>query len=214
LQKFLDILQEDATAQVITIEQINNLRDAITANMVGVIAHLHKKYPGVINLENLLSTKEIRDHFVSNNENIARRLEWALYRKFQKEGLVPPRLKNTIFLREDMRENRLGIVHFIKTENTSGQCPYCGVNTPMSERQNDKFGGEHFYKCRRNQNCGFSTKDNRRPPLEKICDSDDVAAYNIAKTKFDNLPPKSQNKSRRSKQSSTSRRRQKRHKNR
>jgi hypothetical protein len=182
LQKYLDALRKDPTFQENTIEQINHLRDAITANMVGIIAFLHEKYPAIINLENLHKDSDIQRHFSSNNENIARRLEWALYRKFQKIGLVPPNLKQTIFLKEGSQNslNHFGIIHFVKTEKTSGNCPFCEVNVPGPQRNKDKFE-EHAYICRNNKEyCGFTTK-NPKTPLEKINDSDSVAAYNIAK---------------------------------
>jgi hypothetical protein len=185
LQNYLDNLRnDDATlTEETTINKVNHLRDAITANMVGVIAHLFETYPGIINLENLHSQNDIARHFNASNENIARRLEWSLYKKFQKTGLVPPRLRETIFLRENeidgAKLNNFGIIHFIPTQNTSAQCPYCGETTSMQQRNKDKFA-LHAYICRKNpNNCGFDT---RKPllPLTPITDSDQVAAYNIA----------------------------------
>jgi transposase-like protein len=186
LQEYLNSLKKDGLMQEHTIQQINNLRDAITANMVGIISFLHEKYPAIINLENLQTKKHIDNHRTKNEESIARRLEWALYRKFQKKGLVPPNLKQTIFLREDSTNplNQFGIIHFIPTEKTSSNCPYCKESTPMEKRKNDKFNGEHFYKCHTNKNCGFSTKDNRKNPLEQIDNSDSVASYNISQQKI------------------------------
>lgn len=53
-KKYLQTLDRKNTkTDVITIEKINHLRDAITANMVGIIAHLQKQYPGIIALENM-----------------------------------------------------------------------------------------------------------------------------------------------------------------
>lgn len=181
LQEYLEKLRVDISFNETTIEQINNLRDSIAANMVGVVAFLFNQYPAIINLENLFKDEGIQKHFSSNNENIARRLEWALYRKFQKLGLVPPNLKQTIFLKE-YKENPLcqfGVINFVKTEKTSGDCPFCGEAVSMKQRQNDKFK-EHAYICRNNKNCNFNTND-PCSPLEKIDNSDSVAAYNIAK---------------------------------
>ncbi len=187
LQGYLEQLRQDPTFQENTIEEINHLRDAITANMVGIIAFLHEKYPAIINLENLHSKANIQRHFNSNNENIARRLEWALYRKFQKKGLVPPNLKQTIFLRESIAANskihNFGIIQFVETGGTSGNCPYCGVNVSGKQRKKDKFV-EHAYICRNNKMCKFTTK-NPKYPLEVIDNSDSVAAYNIAKLGFE-----------------------------
>ncbi|MFA5211059.1 MAG: hypothetical protein WC414_00965 [Patescibacteria group bacterium] len=180
LQEYLENLRQNVTAKNISIKQINNLRDAITSNMVGIIAFLFDQYPAIINLENLHSVEEIHRHFSKNNENIARRLEWALYRKFQKIGLVPPNLKQTIFLKENEKKllNQFGIIHFVKTEKTSGNCPFCGENVSLKQRQKDKFV-EHVYICK-NENCNFNTKLSKFP-LEKIDNSDSVASYNIAK---------------------------------
>ena len=189
LQEYLDKLRADITPEEgVSVEKINHLRDAITANMIGIIAFLFEKYPGIINLENLHSKDQIERHFSNNNENIARRLEWSLYKKFQKSGLVPPKLRQTVFLRENETEegkklNQFGIIHFVPTKNTSANCPYCGVSVPMKQREKDKFE-HHAYICRNNsQNCGFDTR-NPKQPFEYIKNSDDVAAYNIAKSKI------------------------------
>ena len=81
------------------IENINHLRDALVANMVGVIMHLQKRYPGIVILEDL-NMALIQKHFQQLNVNISRRLEFALYRKFQSLGQVPPHLKDLIQRRE------------------------------------------------------------------------------------------------------------------
>lgn len=181
LQEYLEMLRTDSNRQEISIDEINHLRDAIAANMVGIIALLFKQFPSIINMENLHQENDIQRHFTSNNENIARRLEWALYRKFQKEGRVPPNLKQTIFLKDSKENllNQFGIIHFIPTKDTSADCPYCGTKVEMGQREQDKFN-EHAYICRNNPYCAFTTK-NPKFPLEQIDNSDNVAAYNIAK---------------------------------
>jgi len=175
LQDYLDYLRADNLAkEYISIEKINHLRDAITANMVGIIAFLFKQYPGIINLENLVET-----HSKKNNENIERRLEWSLYKKFQKFGLVPPQLRQTVLLRkgkeEDNQCNQLGIIHFVPEKDTSARCPFCGNTMSMSVRKEDKFK-YHNFVC---DKCGFDTQ---KPgaPFNFIKNSDDIAAYNIA----------------------------------
>lgn len=189
LQAYLDKLRSsESFEEDISIEKINHLRDAITSNMVGIIAFLFTEYPGIINLENLHSRENIEKNWRKNNEDISRRLEWGLYKKFQKIGLVPPRLRQTVLLRENETErqeklNQFGIIHFIPTEKTSARCPYCGENTPMKQRNEDKFK-LHAYICRSNEeNCGFDTRE-PKSPLEFIKNSDDVAAYNIAKKRL------------------------------
>ncbi len=188
LQEYLDDLRGDRKMEKTSIDRINNLRDAITANMVGIIAYLFEKYPGIINLENMHTKEHIDNQFRQNNESIARRLEWSLYKKFQKFGLVPPQLRQTIFLRdkddkEDTSEklNQFGIIHFVPIADTSANCPYCGIKSDSKKRKELKWDGHH-YLCT-NGKCSFNTKDNKKVPLEKIDNSDAVASYNIAKSK-------------------------------
>ncbi len=105
LNSYLNQLRQKDNSHTPTILQINHLRDAITANMLGVICLLQKKYPGFVLLEDL--TKQQMDkHFFDHNENIARRLESALYSKFQTMGLAPPHIKDIIRLREESRKRQ------------------------------------------------------------------------------------------------------------
>ena len=112
LQDYLDaLLREQAkptgavNKQVPPIDKINHLRDALVANMVGVIMHLQKHYPGIVILEDL-DMDSIQDHFQRLNINISRRLEFALYRKFQSLGKAPPHIKDLIQRRERLHEKR------------------------------------------------------------------------------------------------------------
>ena len=106
LQGYLDTLLRKqakpsgaANKHVPPIEKINHLRDALVANMVGVIMHLQQKYPGIVMLEDL-DMDLLQEHFQALNIDISRRLEFALYRKFQSLGKVPPHLKDLIQRRE------------------------------------------------------------------------------------------------------------------
>ncbi len=156
-----------------TILQINNLRDAITANMVGVICHLQKTYPGFVILEDL-SSKTVETHFAEHNENISRRLENALYNKFQTLGLVPPHVKDIIRLREDIRKkqnnnkkqqqgqegsirsSQIGTIIFTDETNTSKNCPYCEEKQNRKEGVDEKFQ-QHRFICGDGCPCGFDT---------------------------------------------------------
>ena len=160
------------------LEKINHLRDSIAANMIGVIKFLHDKFPAKrIALENLDEphpTEKIRFtdfHFLNqSNQHISRRLEWALYRKFQNEGLVPPNVKETILLKDEFKQTQFGIVQFVETKGTSSDCPNCDFC-------NGKSKGH--YKCK---SCGFSsTEKGDKKGLVPLTDSDKVAAYNVAK---------------------------------
>ena len=159
------------------VEKVNHLRDALTANMIGVIKFLHDRFPAKrISLENLdeprpnQEIKSIDAHFNQSNQNISRRLEWALYRKFQSEGSVPPSIKQTILLKHEFKQTQFGIVQFVETKGTSSNCPNCNTN-------NGKSKGH--YTCKE---CGFSSRKNGdKKGLIPLTDSDKVAAYNVAK---------------------------------
>ena len=162
-----------------SIQKINHLRDAITANMVGVICHLQKTHKGFVVLEDL-EKETIEEHFFNYNANISRRLENALYNKFQSLGLVPPHVKDIIRLRENIRErqkeeavkfssSQIGAIVFVDKENTSRNCPYCEktqtkalwnetIKEPSDrEKTADKWRkrkGKNRFFCKA---CGFDT---------------------------------------------------------
>ncbi len=173
---------QSKTIQEVSMDNINALRNTITANIVGIIKYLFNKYPGVINMENLMAdTGGV--HSDKNPENIERQLEWGLYRSFQKLGLVPPRIRSKIFLQKNMKEKRFGVMHFVPTKETSARCPRCLTKAEVAKREADKWG-EHAFECT-NANCGFSTKDvTCRFEFVPVKNSDDVAACNIANPKF------------------------------
>lgn len=112
MQHYLDALLVEqakptgaANKHVPPIEKINHLRDALVANMVGVIMYLQQRYPGIVMLEDL-DMDLIQEHFQALNIDISRRLEFALYRKFQSLGKVPPHLKDLIQRRERLHVKR------------------------------------------------------------------------------------------------------------
>lgn len=161
--------KEDHTPTVL---QINHLRNALAANMVGIISHLQKKYPGFIVLEDL-DKYNLEREFLKNNIIIHRKLENALYNKFQSLGLVPPHVKDIIRLREEMRKkqnksqnksqnppssSQIGSIVFVDKSNTSRSCPYCGTKhcgtkQDREDWQDEKFRQERFI-C---DACGFDT---------------------------------------------------------
>ena len=212
LRFYLDSLKRSNNSEhTPSILKINHLRDAITANMVGVICFLQKKYSGFIILEDL-DKKIIDKHFFQHEENISRRLENALYNKFQSLGLVPPHVKDIIQLRESYRENRdknksgledkklsqIGAICFVPEKNTSKNCPYC--EKPADKNDDLKFR-QHRFLCDENS-CSFDTyyfnknyTEDPKPKIDEskkktefeiikdIDDPDKVAAFNIAKKK-------------------------------
>ena len=112
LQKYVtDLLRERSEPSglgnhhVPPISRINHLRDALVANMLGVISHLQQHYPGIVVLEDL-KKDTINKHFQDLNIDISRPLERALYRKFQTLGQVPPHLKGVTQLREKIHADQ------------------------------------------------------------------------------------------------------------
>ena len=174
LKKYLlQLSANNAVEDIESVQKINNLRDAITANMIGVIYFLQTIYPGRIGLENLGQEEHDR-HLVQSNENVSRRLEWALYRKLQTSSFVPPNIKQSILVRKECRVMQFGIVQYIDPENTSKICPRCG-NIYKKTRGH--------YMCEKTS-CGFSSRDNRLE-FDSLDDSDKVAAYNVARRVLD-----------------------------
>ena len=150
LQVYLKSLDENNKFEDLeTIKKIDHLRDAITSNMVWIIHFLMiiKWYFWKIVLENLDEYKNQKEpiqgwketwniekmidwHFYQSNTDISRRLEWSLYRKFQWTSyneiwLVPPEIKQSVFLKDDFWINKFGIIEFVKVWWTSATCPYC-----------------------------------------------------------------------------------------
>ena len=185
LQKYLDdLLQEKVkptgavNKHVPPIEKINHLRDALVANMVGVIMYLQQDYPGIVMLEDL-DMEKIEEHFQQLNINISRRLEFALYRKFQSLGKAPPHLKDLIQRRERIHAKRkqeideaadkqyrskknfssqIGAIIFVDEYNTSKNCPYCGESISWKSNIADKLKfKQHRFSCGKENSCGFDT---------------------------------------------------------
>ena len=201
---YLNQLKQDDDNHTPSITSINHLRDALIANMVGVVCFLQKKYPGFIIMEDL--EKNIIDgHRFQHEENISRRLENALYNKFQALGLIPPHVKDIISLREQSIKNKqkkieqIGAIIFVPKEDTSKKCPYCEKVT--QEQQKDIKFRQYRFLCS-NTECKFDTylfKEEKervegyKPEIQKnnkareflhfkdINDPDKVAAYNITK---------------------------------
>ena len=206
IQKMLqDYLQQLNTTNqhrdILTIEKINHLRDAMAANMVGVIAHLYQQFPGIIALENL-EQSSIDSHFNASNENISRRLEWRLYNRFQHQGRVPPRIKESIVLRQTQDIKQFGAVLFVPVEDTSQECPKCGKRATVmynGEKPFDKKDDELTTRFKDNKyatnpkfdcpHCDFDTSNGK--DLPDINDPDKVASFNVAKKAYEYIlkPP-------------------------
>ncbi len=177
-------------------KQINQTRRALVGNMIGVIYFLYQQYPGIISIEDLKQTKVESDR--KNFEgNIERPFEWALYRKFQQEGLVPP-ISELIKLREiekfPVKENKqpknetikqFGLIKFVSEEDTSLTCPNCNEKAYASSK-NPNYLEDKKIKVFYCSKCGFHNKNNPLG-LESLDDNDKIAAFNIAKRGLQNL---------------------------
>ena len=168
LDRYLNELKRKDESHTPSILQINHLRDALTANMVGVIFHLYKTHPGFVVLEDLWKKHKDFHHDAS----IARNLETALYNKFQAIGLVPPHVKDIIQLREDVREqqkkdkeliksSQIGTIVFVDAKNTSKNCPYCEKPRHKEEKdEKDEKFKQHRFRCKpksESESCNFDT---------------------------------------------------------
>lgn len=167
---------------------INHLRGAVAANISGILAFLYKQNPGLIVLE---TNQKARNK--TEDESIAVQLQWALYKKFQMKGLVPPCLKDEDFLLKNKSMDRqknnkrkskdqmdqirhFGLIHFVKHDDTSRMCPECGRKSEDSpEFKNRKKNG--WFKC---EGCDFNTKKLSKK-LWFLNTPDKLAAFNICK---------------------------------
>jgi hypothetical protein len=177
LQNYFDELKkENAEIDIISIEKINNLRDALCANSVGILNHLQEKYFGMMFFENLNENNKNK-RISEFSGNLASRIEWKLLQKFKSKNLVPPTYKQVMSLQSKKEIDQLGILGYIETSGTSSDCPHCKNKiTDKSEKW-----GSHNYKCI-NKNCNFDTSDIKKRQGLDFCDnSDSVASYNIAK---------------------------------
>jgi hypothetical protein len=180
LQDYYDALKTHGVVEMISIDKINHLRDALCANAVGILNHLQKQYFGLIVFENLdIDNKNQRISEFS--ENLASRIEWKILQKFQTLSLIPPHIKKAMELQGGKEIDQLGLVVYIKTSGTSSNCPHCGTR---GAKKDEKWKN-HAFVCK-NINCNFSTKyESTRNGLIALDNSDSVATYNIAKRGLD-----------------------------
>lgn len=125
LEKYLVKVKADLSDnEAISIEKVNNLRDAICANMVWIISHLQTIYPWMIFLEDFNIAKK-NDDFNKNNTTLWSRIELKLLQKFSSLNIVPPNYKQTMSLQGEKSINQLWIIGYINKDNTSNLCPCC-----------------------------------------------------------------------------------------
>lgn len=156
LKEYLhDLKKYNQEKDILTAEKINHLRDALSANMVGILAHIYKEYSGIIVLEDL-EQATLNSQFMASNESIGRRLEWALYKKLQQFSVVPPNLKDTIILRKSNKIKQFGAIIFIPEEYTSQTCPKCEKIATLTYDDTNKpvdknYKNKNFFKKKSEQ---------------------------------------------------------------
>lgn len=156
--------------------KINHLKQAISANAIGVIDFLYQQYKERFSGEGLIvkegfDSKEFESKLNNSEDNIYRILERKLYQKFQNYGLIPP-IKSLLSVRADgvKKDNelmRLGHIGFVSHSQTSQNCPVC-------------FEGKLNHTTTCPKNCGFNSSN-------IMHSNDGIAGYNIAKKGFDNF---------------------------
>ncbi|MDR0619335.1 MAG: hypothetical protein LBG17_05500 [Bacteroidales bacterium] len=156
--------------------KINNVKQALVANVIGVIDFLYKQYKQRFNGEGLIvkegfGVTQVEQSLERFSGNIYRILERKLYQKFQNYGLVPP-IKNLMTIRENKVRGeedllRFGNIGFVNEANTSQECPVCTIGRL-----------KHTTIC--SENCGFSTAN-------IMHSNDGIAGFNIAKRGFENF---------------------------
>ena len=104
-------------------------------------------------------------------------------------------------MRDDFATYQFGILKFVKVGNTSRSCPNCeyswsqgcsGKCNPKCKDclENDIYRenkNSNIYICKQKDDCGFSTKNSGSLLEKNLHNSDEVAAYNIAKNAIDNV---------------------------
>lgn len=186
LQKYLDKVKVDLSDNdEISIEKVNNLRDAICANMVWIITHLQDKYSWMMFFEDW-NIKSKDDRVKNNSYNLTSRIEFKLLQKFSSLNQVPPTYKQAMTLQDENKIKQLWIIWYIDTSWTSTTCPCC----PWKLYWHWKWPEFENAMCHDEQNkywimknwkiCDYHMKNNNYW-FSFITSWDDLATYNIAK---------------------------------
>lgn len=180
LQSYYDKLKKKEFVQKISIDRINNLRNALCANIVGIINHLQKEYLGFVVFEKLSISNNIHK-IATDSSYLGSKVEIKLLQKFQSLSLAPLYTKRILEINNKCQKNflQVGLFLYIPQKDTSKSCPSCGCDKGDKDYIEKMKWEEHAYVCRK---CGFDTRDaSKRKGLIDLDNSDSVATYNIAK---------------------------------
>ena len=195
----------------ISMQRVNNYKNAISANIVGIITELQKYFNGYICYETL-DTGQIKekwfDTFIWNT------LNEKIYNKLQLSLEVPPILKKfrtDIWAKETIQHWK---IIYVNEKNTSSACPVCNETLLKIDKNwilvdkddkevfklfwhltefenamhhiNDE-NDENFQKWKwesgdlEKGDCDYHIGNENYPEFEFIKSWDDLATYNIAK---------------------------------
>ncbi len=192
LNEYIKDVRDKNSNMDVTITKINNLKNAICANIVWVIMELQKYYPWFIVWENIWN-----DWVLDQEENKWNVVIWNLinekiYNKLELSNEVPPILKK---FRSEIKENiQHWKVIYINKDNTSSDCPKCWkklfwhlewkewenkihhCNNDCNHTYNKGKKKDFLWK-----NCDFYLQNPNYPDFYFINSWDDLATYNIAK---------------------------------
>ena len=147
LQQYLDKIYNDLSKEEVSIEEINNLRWAIASNMVWIVNHLFKKYPGYFVFEDK-TIEDNKNRFEKYNITIWTIFERKLLQKFTYNGTVPPNYKLFFTLKDEENLNQIWNFIYIPETNTSNACPVCSIWNFLKKTRNGKIevDNEKIYK--------------------------------------------------------------------
>jgi len=152
-------------------DKIVNYKNALAANVAGVINFLRKKYKNSYIVFENLDIKTVQKQSTSQSQAIHRQLEWVLLNKLKKQELVPSDISKQIIFRDKKEAKQFGAVLFLSEKGTSKICPNCEEkNMGHNKRafENNKFG-KRIIKCKK---CGAEFY------------ADEIACINLAKNGF------------------------------
>jgi transposase len=152
-------------------EKIVNYKNALAANVVGILEFLRKKYDNVYFILENLNISDVARQSQQQAQAVHRQLEWLLLNKLRKKDLVPSDISKQIIFREQKGDRQLGVVLFLKEERTSTLCPYC-------ETERMGYSKEEF------KNAKFQQRQIRCKKCGSSFHPDEIACINLAKKGF------------------------------
>lgn len=167
----LEIHKSVGISKLEQVQELDNLKRGVIANIVGVISFLFKIQKGVIVLENIASIRNTEDESQLQREQerwlgaeAYRYLETKLIHKFSRfvnldhsvSNYTPPFInidtlnKQLMISKNNIVENiyQFGIFYYILADNTSKVCPCCLTNFSVNKESDSEEEKKLKYKFR------------------------------------------------------------------